>query len=102
MPVPQPSDAPPLPPPLPPPPAPPRRSPLRWILFGIAMLFLAVAISRALDPYDARGVASISHGDHTHYVPRDRDPEAPISNFPTTPPGPNERILPDGRVVPLR
>lgn len=85
-----------------PPAPPPKRSPLRWVLIGIAVFFLIIAFSRALDPYDERGVASISHGDHTHYVPRDRDPNVSISNFPTTPPGPNERILPDGRVVPAR
>jgi hypothetical protein len=36
---------------------------------------------------------------HSHYVPRDRDPDVPLENFPTSPPRPNERIMPDGTVV---
>ena len=92
--------------PPPPPPAPPPLSAeatakrRRWIAVGIAALFLALALYSALNPFGEAGYVGISHGDHTHYVPEDRDPEAPMSNFPTTQPGPDERILPDGRVVP--
>ncbi len=78
-------------------PAAPRR---RRIAFGIAVLFLLFALWSALNPFGEKGYVAISHGDHTHYVPEDRDPNVSISNFPSTPPGPDERILPDGRVVP--
>lgn len=71
----------------------------RWILISIAAFFLALAFWSAINPFGDRGYVGISHGDHTHYVPEDRDPEVSISNFPSTPPGPDERILPDGRVV---
>ena len=72
----------------------------RRVLLGIAGFFLFLALLSALDPFGDKGYVGISHGDHTHYVPEDRDPDVSISNFPGTPPGPNERILPDGRVVP--
>ncbi len=71
------------------------------MLVGIAGFFLALALWSALHPFGERGYVAISHGDHTHYVPEDRDPEVSISNFPTTPPGPKERILPSGRTVPV-
>ncbi len=71
----------------------------RWVLIGIAAFFLALAFWSAINPFGDQGYVGISHGDHTHYVPEDRDPEVSISNFPSTPPGPDERILPDGRVV---
>lgn len=72
----------------------------RRIVLGIAGFFLFLALISALNPFGDKGYVGISHGDHTHYVPEDRDPNVSISNFPGTPPGPNERILPDGRVVP--
>ena len=72
----------------------------RWIVVGLAAFFLALAFWSAINPFGDKGYVGISHGDHTHYVPEERDPEVSISNFPSVPPGPNERILPDGRVVP--
>jgi len=41
----------------------------------------------------------VEHGDHAHYYPPNRDPDVPLSEFPTRPPGPGERITPDGRIV---
>lgn len=79
-----------------------RRLIRRLIVGAIVIFILGLALSKALDPYDARGIVGIPHGDHNHYVPRDRDQSVPISNFPTVPPTENERILPDGRVVPLQ
>ena len=79
-----------------------RRLIRRLIVGAIVIFILGLALSKALDPYDSRGIVAIPHGDHNHYVPRDRDPNVSISNFPTVPPTANERILPDGRVVPLQ
>jgi hypothetical protein len=82
--------------------APARRgSPRRWVFAAIVAIVLGFALFRAINPYDERGYVAIPHGDHEHWVPRDRDPNVSISNFPSIPPGPNERILPDGRVVPI-
>ena len=55
---------------------------------------------QVLDPFGGKEYAEVSHGNHVHFVPKDRDPEVSISNFPTSAPGPNERILPNGQVVP--
>jgi hypothetical protein len=80
--------------------APVRRSSIRkWIVGAIIAFVLALAFYGAVEPYDERGYVAVPHGDHSHYVPRDRDPNVSISDFPTSPPGPNERIMPDGRVV---
>jgi hypothetical protein len=82
--------------------APARRgSSRRWVFAAIAAIVLGFALYRAINPYDERGYVAIPHGDHEHWVPRDRDPSVSISNFPSVPPGPNERILPEGRVVPI-
>jgi hypothetical protein len=79
-----------------------RSKPLRfWVVLAIIAVIVSLALYHAIEPYDERGIVAIPHGDHNHYVPRDRDPEVSISNFPTIPPGPNERITPDGRVVPI-
>lgn len=73
----------------------------RLLLLALVGVVLAFALVQALDPYDERGLAEITHGDHIHYVPQDADPDADLDAFPTTPPGPAERITPDGRIVPL-
>jgi len=64
-----------------------------------ALLFFLV-MQRVLNPFGDNEYAEIPHGDHSHFVPKDRDPDVPISNFPRQPPAENERITPDGRIVP--
>ena len=76
------------------------RKRLRWIVLIAVAIFFAIIMRQVLDPFGSKGYVEISHGNHVHYVPKDRDPNVPISNFPQTPPGPNERLLPDGRIVP--
>ena len=76
------------------------RKRLRWILLIVGLIFFLLVMRPVLNPFGDKDYAEISHGNHIHYVPKDRDPNVPLSNFPTTPPGPNERILPDGRIVP--
>ena len=76
------------------------RKRLRWILLIVGFIFFMLVMRPVLNPFGDKEYAEISHGNHVHYVPKDRDPNVSISNFPTNPPGPNERILPDGRVVP--
>lgn len=72
----------------------------RWlVIFGFVLL-ISLMIGEVLDPYGEKGYMEINHGDHKHYVPEDRDPNVSISNFPTSPPGPNERITPSGNIVP--
>ena len=76
------------------------RKRLRWILFIAGGIFFILVMRQVLNPFGSEGYVEISHGNHVHYVPKDRDPNVPTSNFPRQPPGPNERILPDGRIVP--
>lgn len=79
-----------------------RRSPRwrRWVLLALLLAFFGIVMIEVIDPFGGQSYVPISHGDHVHYVPEDRDPDVSISAFPQQPPGPDERILPDGRVVP--
>lgn len=70
-----------------------------WVVIVVALLFFASVLRESLDPFGDAEYLEISHGDHVHYVPRDRDPQVSISNFPTQQPGPNEMITREGRVV---
>lgn len=52
-----------------------------------------------MDPFGDKAYVEISHGDHVHYVPSNRDPNVPMGRFPRTEPAADERITPDGRIV---
>lgn len=69
-----------------------------FLLVVGAVLFFFV-MQQVLNPFGDNEYAEVPHGDHSHYVPKDRDPQVPISNFPTRPPAEHEKIMPDGRVV---
>ncbi|HET6568410.1 MAG TPA: hypothetical protein VFG50_10635 [Rhodothermales bacterium] len=71
----------------------------RIILIAVAVFFLVV-IMDALGVFDTKPYMEVPHGNHTHYVPRNADPDVPLDDFPMTPPGPNERITPEGKIVP--
>lgn len=79
-----------------------RRSRRRVILVLVALFFLVVILREVLFPYRGQPYEEIPHGDHTHYVPKDRDPNVPIGQFPTRRPGANERITPQGEIVPIQ
>ena len=72
----------------------------RWLVLLFFAVLVLILMQPILDPYGADGYMEVPHGDHSHYVPRDRDPNVNISSFPTSPPGPNERMLPNGQIVP--
>ncbi len=71
-----------------------------WAILIAGALFFLFVLRDAADPYGGRPYIEITHGDHVHYVPPDRDPKVSISKFPRVPPGPNEIITPEGRIVP--
>ena len=73
---------------------------LKWAILIAGALFFAFILREAIDPYGDRPYIEITHGDHVHYVPHDRDPKVSIGKFPTAPPGPDEMITPEGRIVP--
>lgn len=72
---------------------------LKWVAFVVGLLFFLGVLREAMDPFGDEPYIEISHGDHVHYVPEDRDPNVPINRFPTIEPAADERITPDGRVV---
>lgn len=73
---------------------------LRWGVVVLALFLFGLLVREVLYPFQGRGYMEISHGDHTHYVPKDRNDTVPVSAFPTRPPGAGERITPDGNIVP--
>lgn len=79
-----------------------RRSWRRWGLAIVLVAFFGYLLWQVVNPYRGQAYEEVPHGDHTHYVPRDRDTDVPISRFPTRPPGEGERITPDGNIVPER
>lgn len=69
-------------------------------LFALLVIIAgAFALADALGMYNEKGYTGISHGSHVHYVPANRDPDVSISRFPTTEPGPDEKITPTGQIV---
>ncbi len=78
----------------------PARFRFRLFLLIAGTVLLFFVMQSVLNPFGNNEYAEIPHGNHSHYVPRDRDLDVPISNFPTRPPADNERITPDGRIVP--
>ncbi len=71
----------------------------RWAILIAAAIFFFAVLREAADPCGDLPYAEITHGDHVHYVPCDRDPKVSIGKFPRVPPGPDEVITPEGRVV---
>jgi hypothetical protein len=74
----------------------------RWIAGLVFLVFFGAVLWKVVNPYRGQRFEKIPHGDHVHYVPKDRNPDVPIGQFPTQKPEKDERITPDGEVVPLR
>ena len=77
----------------------PARRRLRWILFGVAALFFGVLLVDALNLFSTQEVTGISHGNHVHYVPLERDEGVDLGQCPQQPPGPNELLTPQCQIV---
>ena len=76
------------------------RKQLRWILLVVALLFFGFIFADTMGVFDDRPYVEVPHGNHSHYLPKDCGADLNASNFPTQPPGPDERITCDGRIVP--
>ncbi len=74
----------------------PRWSRRRLAVVAFAVVVLFFVMRRVLNPFGAGEYLAVSHGNHSHYVPHNRDPEASISNFPTSLPGPGQCITRTG------
>ena len=72
----------------------------RWILAVVLLVVFGTVLYTVINPYRNQPYEKVPHGDHTHYVPKDRNEQVPISRFPTRPPNQGERITPDGEIVP--
>lgn len=70
-----------------------------FIVIGIAAVLLLSLIS-ALGMFDDDLYTAVPHGNHVHYVPKDRDPSVPLHNFPQELPPPGMKIASDGSIVP--
>ncbi len=73
----------------------------RILLAMVALFFTYIFFTEVLDPWGDAPYIEIPHGDHTHYLPQGVNlDQINVSDFPTSPPGPNEEITFDGRIVP--
>ncbi|MCB0717332.1 MAG: hypothetical protein KDD65_02730 [Bacteroidetes bacterium] len=70
------------------------------ILYAIALLFVGFVLLDSLGVFDDKDYYEVPHGSHTHYVAKDKDPDVSVGQFPTRPPRENERITPQGQIVP--
>lgn len=73
---------------------------LKYIFIALVIVLAGLALADALGYFNPKPYTAVSHGSHSHYVPHDRDPDVPISDFPREEPGPGEKIAPNGQVVP--
>lgn len=74
----------------------------RWVAAVVLLAFFGALIWEVINPYRGQRFEKIPHGDHVHYVPKDRNPDVSVSRFPTRKPESDERITPDGNVVPVQ
>jgi hypothetical protein len=72
----------------------------RRILFILlALVLTTIVVVDSLKIFDDSPYVIVSHGNHVHYLPHDRDKSVPLDAFPTEKPRPGERIMPNGQVV---
>ena len=74
---------------------------IRLTLIVLFVGFLIMVLVDSLGAFDDRHYYEVPHGNHTHYVAKDKDPNISIGQFPQRPPGPGERITPQGNIVPV-
>lgn len=76
------------------------RSWRKWVVGTLLLVFFSYLTWVVVNPYRNQPYEEVPHGDHAHYVPKDRNEDVPIGQFPTQPPAEGERITPDGEIVP--
>ena len=76
------------------------RKKIRILFISFAVLLAGFVIADSMGVFDTRPYREVPHGNHSHYVPLDRDPNVSISDFPTRPPREGEKITPTGQIVP--
>lgn len=78
-----------------------QRRQFKLILTVIAVVFVVVALVDALDLFSSKNWGEIPHGNHSHYVPNDRDDNVSVSNCPQRPPGDNEMLSSQCQLIQL-
>lgn len=76
------------------------RKKIRILFVSFMVLLAGFVIADSLGVFDTKPYREVPHGNHSHFVPHDRDPNVSISDFPTRPPRKGERITPTGQIVP--
>jgi hypothetical protein len=71
--------------------------PAAIVIGGVFFLF---ALLSSLGIFNEKPYTEVPHGNHSHFVPKDRDPNVPMHNFPQQPPPTGMKIAPDGQIVP--
>jgi hypothetical protein len=77
------------------------RTKLRRVIYTVGAIFVGVVIVDALDLFDDKTWSEISHGNHSHFVPYDKDEDVSVSNCPQSAPADNEIISPQCQVLRL-
>jgi hypothetical protein len=72
----------------------------KYLFIAVVVVLAGLALADALGYFNPKTYTAVSHGSHKHYVPDDRDPNVPISDFPQEEPAPGEKISPTGQIVP--
>jgi len=72
---------------------------LKYLFISGVLICAGFALADSLGAFNQKPYKAVSHGSHNHYVPFDRDPAVPLSDFPTEEPGPNERITAQGKII---
>lgn len=78
----------------------PRPNWFKPVAIAVVGVFFLFALLASLGIFNEKPYTEVPHGNHSHYVPKDRDPDVPLHNFPQQPPPPGMKIAPDGRIVP--
>ena len=73
----------------------------KYLFVGVVLVLAGLAMADALGYFNPKSYTAVSHGSHSHYVPHDRNPDVSIDKFPQEEPGPNEKITPEGQIVPI-
>lgn len=80
----------------------PSRAWRKWVAAVVLLVFFGAIIWQVINPYRGQRFEKVPHGDHVHYLPKERNEDVPVSRFPTRKPEADERITPNGQVVPAR
>lgn len=75
------------------------RKTIKYIFLIVFVLLIGIAIIDSTGLIDKKEYTVVPHGNHNHYMPKDRDPNIPVHSFPQRLPNPGERITPQGEIV---